>query len=80
MSADFPAPMDNADVKSDYPRDAEKELNLESATTEPAIDAMSEVLLDIDPVMSRKMHLVNNVCPYRAQRTCPGANFGPDSG
>ncbi|KAJ9142886.1 putative MFS transporter [Coniochaeta hoffmannii] len=60
MSADFPAPMDNADVKSDYPRDAEKELNLESATTEPAIDAMSEVLLDIDPVMSRKMHLVNN--------------------
>jgi hypothetical protein len=62
MSVDSPISTGHADTKSEYPKDAEKQLSLESGTIEPEIDAMNEVLLDIDPVMSRKMHLVNNVC------------------
>jgi hypothetical protein len=61
MSTDSPISIGHTDMESEYPRDAEKQ-----PTTEPEIDAMSEVLLDIDPVMSRKMHLVNNVSHSRA--------------
>jgi hypothetical protein len=64
--------MGPTDIKSEseYPKDVEKQPSLESATTEPEMDAMSEVLLDIDPVMSRKMHLVNNVCHSHADQRC----------
>lgn len=62
MSADYPVQTASPDIE--YPKDAEKQLSLESATVLPEIDDMNEVLtmLDIDPAMSRKMHLVNNVC------------------
>lgn len=63
MSADSPMPVGHTDIQSKYAEDGEKQLGLESTTAEPDIDAMDEVLLDIDPVMSRKIHLVNNVCP-----------------
>lgn len=65
MPTDSPlpvAPTVPTDTESKYPNDEEKQLGLESAMTEQAIDALDEVLLDIDPVMSRKIHLVNNVC------------------
>jgi hypothetical protein len=56
----------------EYSKDAEKQLSFVSATVDPEIDEMSEVLtmLDIDPAMSRKMHLVNNVCHSHTHQRC----------
>jgi hypothetical protein len=64
MSADSPVSTGRADIEYAKEGDVEKKLSLEHATTDPEIDEMTEVLpmLDIDPALSRKMHLVNNVC------------------
>jgi hypothetical protein len=64
MSGDIAAPKGPSDIE--YTKDVEKQPSVRSAKVDPEIDEMNEVLtmLDIDPAMSLKMHLVNNVCEH----------------